>query len=149
MRVPMRVATRGVLTALSAVALGLLGTGSALTQEKASLQTARELKWIDLPEPAGARQALLWGDPRAGDSGVLVRWPFNTRVRDLVRSQDVHIVVLVGTFTVDVQGEYREFGPGGFIAVPKGVKHTLGCEAAGECRFLVHHPGAVQVSSQK
>jgi hypothetical protein len=29
------------------------------------------------------------------------------------------------------------------------VKHTLGCEAAGECRFLVHHPAAVEVTKAK
>lgn len=107
-----------------------------------TLLTWKDLKWVDLVEPAGARQALLWGDPKAGDHGLLVRWKFNSKVADLVRTQDLHVVVLAGTFTVEIDGGYKEFGPGGFVSIPRGVKHTLGCEAAGECRFVMHLPPA-------
>jgi hypothetical protein len=137
------------MKALTVAATALLLAAAVHAQDKPTLQTARELKWVDVPELAGARQAPLWGDPRSGDNGTLVRWRINTRLRDLVRTQDLHIVVLTGTVTITVQGEYREFGPGGFLSVPKGVPHSLGCEASGECRFLVHHPGAVQVTTNK
>ena len=113
-----------------------------------TLLTAKDLKWADLGEPKGARQAPLWGDT-SRENAVMVRWPINTKVADQVRSQDLHVVVFAGTFTTEAGGAYREFGPGGVIVIPKGMKHTLGCEAAGECRFLVHHPGAVEVAKAK
>lgn len=123
-----------LVAACAALGLGL----SAYASDAPTLVTWRELKWIDLAKPAGARQALLWGDPKAGEHGLLVRWKFNTKVPDVVRTQDLHVVVLAGTFTVEIDGGYKELGPGGFVRIPKGVKHTLGCEAAGECRLVMH-----------
>lgn len=113
------------------------------------LLTAKDLKWTDQTTPKGARQAVLWGDEQSTEHAAMVRWPINTKLIDVVRTQDVHVLVLAGTFTVDVQGTYREFGPSGTVVIPKGLKHTFGCEAAGECRFLVHHPGPVQVTRSK
>jgi hypothetical protein len=114
-----------------------------------TLLNAKDLKWVDVAQPKGAKQAVLWGDVNSTDNGVLVRWPFNTKMPDMVRTQDVHIVVLAGTFTAEVDGAYREFGPSGVVVIPKGARHTLGCEASGECRFVVHHPGAVEVTRAK
>ena len=111
-----------------------------------ALLNAKDLKWVDVTDPAGAKLAALWGDPKSNDSGVLVRWKFNSKVRDLVRTQDVHFLVLAGTFTVEIGSDYKEFGPSGFVSIPKGVKHTIGCEASGECKFLMHHEGAVEVT---
>jgi hypothetical protein len=121
---------------------------AAQAADPVTLMTAKDLKWVDVAQPKGARQAVLWGDVKAGENAVLVRWPFNSKLPDLVRTQDVHIVVLAGTFTAEIEGGYREFGPSGVIVIPKGMKHTLGCEAAGECRFVMHHPGAVQVQGK-
>ena len=140
MRKPVRIA------ALCAL---VLMTAAARAADPPTLLTAKELKWVDLGEPRGARQALLWGDARSSENAVMVRWPFDTKVADQVRNQNLHIVVFAGTFTTDTEGVYREFGPGGVIVIPKGMKHTLGCEAAGECRFVVHHPGPVEVARGK
>src|SRR5688572_27793466 len=126
-----------------------IGIGSAVASDQAAFVNAKDLKWKEVAVPAGAREAPLWGDPASGDHGTVVRWKFNSKARDLVRTQDVHVVVLAGTFTAQVGDAYHEFGPGGYVNVPKGVKHTFGCEAAGECRFVVHHPGPVQVAGGK
>ena len=134
---------------IAALSLAILAPVSAAAADAATFVTNKELKWVNLAEPKGARQVVLWGDEKSTENAVLVLWPFNTKVADQVRTQDVHIVVLAGTFTSDVGGVYKEFGPSGVIVIPKGVKHTLGCEAAGECRFLVHHPGAVEVTKAK
>jgi mannose-6-phosphate isomerase-like protein (cupin superfamily) len=133
----------------AALCVALVVAAPGIAADAPTLWTAKDLKWIDVPEPAGARHALLWGDAKAGDNGTLVSWKFNSKAANLVRSQDVHIAVLAGTFTVEIDGGYREFGPGGFVSIPKGVKHTLGCEASGECRFLVHHPGAVDIAKAR
>ncbi len=133
----------------AALCMAMFFPALAAAAEAAVLTNARDLKWSPVDEPAGAQQAALWGDPKVGDSGAMVRWKFNSKAADLVRNREVHIVVFAGTFTVEVGGDYRELGPGGFVSIPAGMKHTLGCEAAGECRFLVHHPGAVEVSKGK
>lgn len=136
-------------------AVRVLAFGSALLMPFAAnaqspvLQTAKELKWTEQAVPKGARHAVLWGDEQSSEHGVMVRWPINTKLSNVVRTQDVHVLVLAGTFTADVEGAYREFGPGGLVVIPKGVKHSFGCEAAGECRLLVHHAGPVQVTQSK
>ena len=132
-----------------AIASVLLAAPALAQADPLALVTAKELQWTDVAQPKGAKQAALWGDPAKGDNGVVFRWPFGTKLPAAVRSQDVHVVVLAGTFTVDVDGNYKEFGPGGFLSIPKGAKHVFGCEAAGECRFLLHHPGAVEVTPSK
>lgn len=126
-----------------------LFAGLAVAADQATFVNVKDLKWKDAATPAGAREAPLWGDPASGDHGTAVRWKFGSKAPNLVRTQDVHVVVLAGTFTAEVGGEYREFGPGGYVSVPKGVKHSFGCEAAGECRLVVHHPGPVQVTGGK
>src|SRR5687768_4040213 len=93
--------------------------GSALASDQAAFVNAKDLKWKEVALPAGAREAPLWGDPASGDHGTIVRWKFNSKARDLVRTQDVHVVVLTGTFTADVGGAYHEFGPGGYVSVPR------------------------------
>jgi mannose-6-phosphate isomerase-like protein (cupin superfamily) len=133
----------------AALCFTVLGPALLQAADSPTLATARELKWTDVSEPAGAKQAPLWGDAKSGDNGMLLRWKFNSKVPDLVRNQDVHIVVMAGTFTVEIDGGYKEFGPGGFVSIPKGVKHTLGCEAAGECKVVMHHPGPVEITKTK
>ena len=134
--------------AFHVVAVGVLFAAAQALAAETTLLTAKELKWVDLAEPKGARQAVLWGEPR-GENAVLVRWPFNSKMADIVRNQDAHIFVHAGTFTVEIGGTYKEFGPSGVLVIPKGVKHTIGCEAAGECRFVLHHPGPVEVTKAK
>lgn len=118
--------------------------GVAAAADAPTLLTAKEVQWTDQAAPAGGKQAALWGQAGGGDSGTLVRWKFNTKVPNVVRDSDVHILVLTGTFTIDVDGKYKEFGPGGYLSIAKGVKHSMGCEAAGECTFLVHEVAAGQ-----
>lgn len=117
-------------------------TYAANAADTPTMWEAKELKWVDVSAPASAKQAMLWGDAKTLDQGVMMRWKFNSKVRDQLRPQEAHVVVLAGTFTVEIDGKYREFGPGGFVSIPKGVKHTLGCEASGECKFLMHTIGS-------
>ena len=106
------------------------------------LWTSGDVQWTDLAEPAGARQAALWNDPATGDRGTLVRWKFNTANPARTAEADTHIVILAGTFTVEVEGSaQKQFGPGGFLGIPKGTRYQPGCEAAGECIFVLHQLG--------
>ena len=144
MRKPVRMLLRGAAAGGALAAMACCHAADA-----PQWMNAKEFKWGAAAEPKGAQQAVLWGDAKSSDNGTMLRWAFNTKSTGLVRSQDVHFVVLAGTFTVEVAGDYREFGPGAAVTIPKGVKHTLGCEASGECKLLMHHPGAVEISQIK
>ena len=54
-----------------------------------TLFTTVQLRWRPLAEndPNGAEIATLWGDPRAGDFGAVVRSPDNPNVYTLVRDR--------------------------------------------------------------
>ncbi len=137
----MRVLVRR-LVGVWAVGALLFGAGGGRADEAPTLWTADDVRWTDVAGVAGARQALLWGDPKTGEHGTLNRWKFNTKLPARASLHDVRIVVLTGTFTVEAEGiGYREFGPGAVVILPRGLKHTLGCEASGECNFVMHQPG--------
>lgn len=137
------------MSRIAALCLPLFAATAAPAAEAPVLLTSKEIKWSDDAVPAGAKHATLWADAGAGDSGTLVRWKFNTKVPDQVRAQDIHVVVFAGTLTVEIDGRYKEFGPGGFLQIARGVKHTIGCEAAGECTFLLHQAAATAAVAGK
>lgn len=124
---------------VTGLCIALAGQAQAQATEPPMLRGAEALEWHAVAAPQGAIEAVLWEDSSEGDRAVLVRWTFNTKVPPRVRAQDLHLVVLAGTLTVEVDGEYTEFGPGGFATVPGGTEHALGCAATGQCTFLMHH----------
>jgi hypothetical protein len=131
----MRIACKPHLTA--AVLCTLLGTlmnGPADAQ--VSAHEGRALRWSESAAAAGARQAPLWGEAGA-DQGVALKWRFNTRLRDQVAKLDHHYLVVAGTFTVESAGQYREYGPGSYVGIAAGTKHTIGCEASGDCQLVL------------
>lgn len=133
-------------TVLAAVLVAVGSAGAATAADAPILWTSGEVMWSEVAEPAGARQASLWSDLATGDRGTLVRWKFNTKQPARTADQDTHIVVLAGTFTLDLEGaDQKQFGPGAFVSIPKGTKYESGCEAAGECIFVLHQPGPAPV----
>ena len=105
--------------------------------------TSRDVKWEDAAVPEGARQAVLWTDPVSGDRATMIRWKFNSKNPKQTAAVDTHLVILAGTFTLDVEGQdQRQFGPGAFVSLPKGTTYESGCEAAGECTFVLHQPSS-------
>lgn len=120
------------------MSLLLVGATIAGAADAPTLLNAKDVKWSGVAEPKGGKQAALWGDANSGDSGMLVRWQYNSKLPNVVHTRDAHILVITGTFTLDIGGRYTEFGPGGFAIIPRGTKHNMGCEAVGECTFLLH-----------
>ena len=47
----------------------------------ARLLTSEGLKWTDVPELPGARQAVVWGDSTKGAYGMFEKWPGGTAKR--------------------------------------------------------------------
>lgn len=92
---------------------------------------ANELTWTAVATPNGAQQAALW------TGATFARWPYSTQAPSATLTRDLHIVVLAGTVTFDIDGQHKEIGPGGVATIPKGVAHVLGCESSGDCTFLM------------
>ena len=111
---------------VSVVLLGLGSLMSATAAEAPILWTSGDVKWTDLAEPAGAREASLWHDPATGDRGTLVRWKFNTKVPARAADQDTHIVVLAGTFVLELEGASYpgEPQPDRWGRRPQGARRT-------------------------
>lgn len=114
---------------------------SAATAGEPTVTNARDRVWAKSSVAKGAEEAVLWANGSTREEGVLKRWPSRTKLKATTNEVELHILVLAGTFTIDAGGQYRELGPGGFALIPAGTEHTLGCEAAGECLFLVHRGG--------
>lgn len=126
-----------------AIAVALVAPPVASAADSPVIRTSGQVEWTDLAEPSGARHAPLWGEGASGDRARLVRWKFNTKNPARTDPHDTHFVVLAGTLTLDVEGsEQKQLGPGGFASIPKGTKYTPGCEATGECVFVLHQSPA-------
>ena len=132
-------APMAVIAAALAVSMG----AAAHAADAPVVWTSSEVKWSDLAEPSGARQSALWKDSASGDTGTLVRWKFNTKVPARTAETDTHVVILAGTFVLAVEGTpEKQLGPGAFASIPRGSKYESGCEAAGECVFVMHQAGS-------
>ena len=89
-----------------------------------------------------AKEAVLWGDPKTGEHGVLNEWGRNVRSGWQTRASDARIVVVRGTFAITVEGQRaRELDAGGFVLIPQGVKSNFGCAAMGRCTFVLYQNG--------
>ena len=122
---------------LALVGLTFAGSTVADAQKKMKkepiLWPAADIKWVDPPSkdaPPGVMVSSLWGDMSKGAYGALVKF---TQVMDTplhTHSFDVKGVVISGSFWVAPEGgEKTSFGPGSYMMIPGGWKHTSGNEA--------------------
>jgi quercetin dioxygenase-like cupin family protein len=102
-----------------------------------------EIKWVPMPGgPPGAQQSALWGDPTAGEHGILYRWPAGTQVPVHTHSNGEHGSIVGGTLTLAVAGApHKELPPGSYFSMAGGTPHATGCKAGADCVFLIHREG--------
>ena len=89
------------------------------------------LKWGPAPPglPKGAKIAVLSGDPsKPGDFTIRARMPAGYTIRPHWHSNDEHLTVLEGTFSMGLGGmldkkKTRSLTVGGYAVMPKGVRH--------------------------
>jgi quercetin dioxygenase-like cupin family protein len=102
-----------------------------------TLWPASELKWTDLAAVKGAKEAVLWGDPKKEGFGKLNRWPAGGEVPLHFHPFESRGVVLEGTMTITPEGgAAKELGPGSYWHLPGRVKHVTTCKPGAECVFL-------------
>lgn len=85
-------------------------------------------------QPAGPAMAVLWGDPKKGPVGFLVRFPAGALVPFHVHSSDYRGMVLSGEFSHSA-GKERSvvLAPGSYWSQRGRLPHANACSAAGPC----------------
>jgi quercetin dioxygenase-like cupin family protein len=117
---------------LTATALGIAGAGGAHARGNSSIKAATvwpggDLLWKEMPGMANVKVATLWGDLESGSHGALVRIPADNRFPLHTHSNAVKLVVISGVFHyAPGDGPDVELGPGSYLMVPGGLRHTSG-----------------------
>ena len=120
------------------------GTGGGAASEK----RAYELTWAPLDGIAGSQAATVWGDPKTGASGMLVKIAAGNPAFWHIHRYDYHGVVVTGSVDNLESGKpSNDLPPGSYIYQPGGNKHTRSCKGSGECLVYMHFMGAYDVKA--
>ena len=133
-------------SALVAPALGVAQTPAA-AQQHAIVAVPGSLTWGAAPAvlPAGARAAVLEGDPAQPGAFTLRLWlPDGYTIPPHVHPVAEHVTVIQGTFLVGMgdqldPSKFGELPPGSFGVIPQGMKHFA--RARGEVVLQLHGTG--------
>src|SRR5262249_2702745 len=122
------------------VSLALLGmvaciaVGYAAGKKEAVQMPAAEMKWAEVPDTGGVQVAPLWGDMKKGAHGAMAKFPPGTTHPLHTHTPELKVVVISGEFTYGPEGgPEKTFGPGSFLMIPGGTKHTSGCAGSAPC----------------
>lgn len=105
--------------------------GSTHSDGKAVVLATDQMTWQDPPPglPAGARAALLNGDPGKPEQfTVRMKAPANYLVPPHTHPGDEHVTVISGSIYIGMgatfdQAKATKLGPGGYFVMPKGCQH--------------------------
>jgi quercetin dioxygenase-like cupin family protein len=120
----------GITTCLMVVSIGV-----AVAKTKSeTLLAAPDLKWSEIPKTDGVRVAPLMGDMNKGAHRVMLTFPAGTTHPLHTHAAEITMVVISGNFTYTPDGATEKtYGPGSYIVIPGGTKHTSGCAAGAPC----------------
>ena len=136
---------RMVLIACVYMAAAFLGTGDAAAQMKkgATVWPAADVKWMEMKGgPPGIMYADLWGHVEKGAYGSLIKLPAGMNNPLHTHTSDIKLIVFSGTFWYAPEGGAKvELGPGSYLLVPGGLKHTSGTGAGAPCEVFQESSG--------
>lgn len=104
---------------------------------------SHRITWTAVKFPAGARMAVLSGNPETGAFRALERWPAGTRVALHTHTHDAYAFAHAGTIALRFEGQPpAELGPGSWAMIPGGVPHETICRSGGgDCIFYLEMSG--------
>ncbi len=109
---------------------------------KAVVWQAGDVRWTPSPAMKGLSVAPLWGDPSKGAYGALKKVTAGTEFGWHTHSSDQKVVGISGTFDFQLEGDtVKQVGPGSYLFVPAGVKHTAKCNMGSDCMYFEEQPG--------
>ncbi|HEY5952100.1 MAG TPA: DUF4437 domain-containing protein [Kofleriaceae bacterium] len=143
--------TPKTLTCASGECVVFVETTGATGSGPASEKRAHELTWtpLDASNASSPQAATVWGDPKAGASGMLLKLTPGAATFWHIHRHDYHGVVVSGTVDNLESGHpSKDLMAGSYIFEPGGNKHTTNCKAGGpECMLYVHFMGAFDIKA--
>jgi quercetin dioxygenase-like cupin family protein len=114
---------------------------------KAVVWPAGDLKWEDAPDaPAGVKMVRFWGDPTKGAFGAMWKFPAGFTAALHTHSAQLRTVVVSGTIIHGPEGKPEvRLGPGSYLLLPSGYRHTTACDKSSECVFFLEGKGKFDI----
>jgi hypothetical protein len=134
---------RGVLFA----SVALLGVASA--KPAATLITADEMKWQDVPDYAGLHMAAVSGDPAKGPSHFFLKFDKGFTAPEHHHSADHYGTVVSGTLVLTVDGKESRLPAGSYFSFTGKKVHATKCDEASDCVIELDSRGKWDVVLEK
>ncbi len=131
----------------SALALGLVLAAPHARAQKAAkggaatLTSAADLKWADVPGMQGIAMAVAEGDPSKGPSHFFAKFAAGFAAPEHHHSADHFVTVVSGNVTLTVDGKENKLGPGSFFTFSGKKVHATKCDAGADCVLFVDARG--------
>jgi quercetin dioxygenase-like cupin family protein len=130
---------------LACAALVCAGFSNTHAQKKAKKEAvvwpADKIQWEDMQGITGVKVAKLWGDMNKGPYGCLVKFAAGNNHPLHYHTNDVKAIVMSGTWLYTPEGgSETRMGPGSYLLIPGGVKHSSGSSSDGECTIFQEGP---------
>jgi len=105
-----------------------------------------DLKWTAMSEVGGVQTALLWGSPKQGASGSMVKIPAGQKHALHTHTANLRQVIISGTWIIGPdEASAKEYGSGSFVFTPGGWKHYSACKEGAECVFYQDGSGPFDI----
>jgi len=110
------------------------------------LWTADEMRWEEDKRLPGVKSVLLWGDPQAGEHGMLRKFPAGFAPPLHTHPSVERLVVISGTILVKYAGSTeKRLGPGSYSEIPANTEHSAKCANEAECEFALISSGRFEI----
>jgi quercetin dioxygenase-like cupin family protein len=111
---------------LVAASLGL-AQGQKSAAKKVVYVSADKADFKEMPGGnGGVSRATIWGDPEKGAHATLTKFKPGYEAAEHTHTNDVSIVVIKGAYLYKDDAGEKRVGPGDFLKVPGGHKHSSG-----------------------
>lgn len=97
----------------------------------------------------GVLKSVLWGDPAKGAYATITKFALGQKNPLHTHTHDLKIVVISGTFVYDSGSGEKRLGPGSYLLIPGGAKHTSGAGLESQCVFFEESDGAFDLKPLK
>ncbi len=126
-----------IIVAIVANLISFSQLSNAKSQDEIAL-TVSELNWVTLGK-GPTQKAILWGDPKKGDTGMYIKMPPGKKGIPHKHNVDYHGLVVQGTWIKTFgENDIRKLPVGSYVLQPGEEWHSDGCEGPEECIIFVH-----------
>ena len=124
----------------------LFGATQSTAQKKSKKEViakaAEDLKWADIKIAPDVLYAAVTGNMEKGAYSGFVKLPAGSKHPFHTHTNDVSCVIISGTFLYTPEGGVeKKLGPGSYLFIPSGVRHTSGVAEGADCVLFQSGPG--------